>query len=498
MQVLLIVAFAGLLLRDQLGIVPPAYGRLSDGMILACSLAPFMVLALVVQVAAGLSGRAMDRHGSLDAVAMADRTLAVTRWSGVLLHLGNVLVLGWLDLVRRWVGDLVLVDELIAIAPLLGLLLSGWWSIYPIDRRLREATLIGNVDSGRPVETLLTRSQYMVLQVRHQVLLILAPMSFLIAWSESLRLGVERLLNAYDDGRLTLGSNTERLAAWLNDPSHLSWVFTGAQLAGVLLVMCLMPLAVGVIWNVSPLPAGPLRDRLLGLCRAARIRSGRLLIWRTRGTLVNGAVMGLVPPARCILLTDALLDQLPQEQVEAVMAHEIAHVRRRHMPWLMACMLASVGLSAGGGEWLIRALGWVGHTSESVQTAVIALTAASLTIGLVLFGFVSRRFEWQADAFAVQTLSRLDAPGERPLVASAAVAAMSGALVTVARLNHIPPGKFSWRHGSIARRLANLRDLEGQAVDGLPIDRVVARTKVLTALGAAAAVALMIWPPTLS
>ena len=68
--------------------------------------------------------------------------------------------------------------------------------------------------------------------------------------------------------------------------------------------------------------------------------------------MINGAVMGAITPVRYILLTDALLETLPRERVEAVMAHELAHVRRHHIFWLVmaaAGSMAGLTIHLGGG-----------------------------------------------------------------------------------------------------------------------------------------------------
>ena len=87
------------------------------------------------------------------------------------------------------------------------------------------------------------------------------------------------------------------------------------------------------------------------------------------------------------------------------------------------------------------------------------------------FGWVSRRFERQADAFAVRHM----AEGEH--VDADAVGVMTRALERVATLNHVPVARRSWRHGSIAWRQDYLHSLVGTSVDVSPIDRTVTRIK---------------------
>jgi len=126
-----------------------------------------------------------------------------------------------------------------------------------------------------------------------------------------------------------------------------------------------------------------------------------------------------------------------------------------------------------------------------------------LLVGTVLiFLFVSRRFEWQADAFAAMHLStpgamgpavvvealEVEAPGERAeappqgIITVQAVGAMAGALEAVSFLNNIPLNRGGLRHGSLALRIGKLRRLAGARADALPIDRTVRRIKIATAV----------------
>jgi Zn-dependent protease with chaperone function len=130
---------------------------------------------------------------------------------------------------------------------------------------------------------------------------------------------------------------------------------------------------------------------------------------------------------------------------------------------------------------------------------------------LAIFVFVSRRFEWQADAFAAMHLSMPGALGEvadasgaggkeeesgARVISAAGVAAMSSALAAVSELNHIPLDRGSMRHGSLELRIRKLNRLVGVPLDAVPIDRTVRRIKVVTAvcgLGVGALMAAAMW-----
>ena len=105
-----------------------------------------------------------------------------------------------------------------------------------------------------------------------------------------------------------------------------------------------------------------------------------------------------------------------------------------------------------------------------------------------LFGWVSRRFERQADTFAVQYLAQHGqrttprANCDSSVIDLWPIRVMTGALQQVADLNNIPIRRRSWRHGSIAWRQAYLRRLVGTPIDRQPIDRQIVMIKVVSAI----------------
>lgn len=486
---LLIAAIIVTLAHDGLRWAPLLHG-LPVWIVVAGTLAPLALLALIAQSACALAGRSLDRTGSWRTVAAADTAIAWGRGLAVVSHAAAILALGWLDLVRSWLGgNWVLLDEAVAITPMTLVFIAGWWSYYPIERRVREATILRRLDGGiDSIDRVPTRWEYVSEQTRHQVLFILAPVALIALWTEGLDAVAAPRLETWP---------------WLNE----AWgqtLLVGLHFAGVVGVLLIMPLVVRLLWNTIPLGPSAIRDRLLALCRTEGVRCRNLLVWRTRSGMLNGAVVGLIPALRYILLTDALLERLPESEIEAVMAHEVAHARRRHLPWLMVSMLAAVG--AGWlASWKVLGL-WIDPgplRGDGVAGAIAALVsiAAAAIVGFLVFGFVSRRFEQQADAFAAQHMSGWTRQTRRRRdirIAPEAVAAMAGALGRVAAFNHIPVHRFSWRHGSIRSRQLRLHRLTGLAADGLPIDRAVRAIKIAAGLTLAVVIALAMSDPSLS
>jgi STE24 endopeptidase len=454
-HVLLIAMFATLFLREEIG--APLLGEVPHAWAAAASLGLMALLWFVGHAAIWRQGRQLDRTGQLRALRRADMAALWLRVGAVVVHAFNVLALGWLDAVRSVTGNIVMVDEVVAVLPPVVVLALSWWSMYPLERRLREATLLHDVDSGRAARLIPGRGAFVLSAVRHHVAIVLVPIVLILTWNETV----------------------EASAGWFKAPALLAVI----QLAGVGVVLTMMPLVMRRVWDTAVMTPGPLRDQIVEMCRHHRVRVRELLVWRTHGTIVNGAVMGVAWPFRYILLTDALIEHLHPRQVEAVTAHEVGHVRRRHMPWLMAAVLASIVL--GTVALQLALLQFAGEWAGQEAIANIA-AVGSIVLALVIFGFASRRFEWQADAFAVQHLSGAGASpreGQPVMVNPEAVLAMSSALDAVAHLNHIRRDRFTWRHGSIASRQRRLEALIGRRTDRLKADRDAGIVKLLSGAG---------------
>jgi hypothetical protein len=156
-----------------------------------------------------------------------------------------------------------------------------------------------------------------------------------------------------------------------------------------------------------------------------------ILVWNTAGGVINAGVTGMVAPLRYILITDGMLANLPPDEIEAVLAHEIGHAVHLHIPWYAVLSLGYVSLMMAGWDMLISGMG------EAMGT--IVMLSFFGFYWAVLFGFVSRRLERQADLFSAR------ATGDFGLVARA--------LERVAVLNGHVQKVFSLRHFSIAKRI---------------------------------------------
>lgn len=425
-----------------------------------------LALWTVFHLVARHATRTLHQPGGGRRIQSLYRLLDSTRWASLLVLAAGVLVCGWDVWLRTAVPRIPLLDELLIASPVLLTLVFTWWSMAPVERAMQELTLIRRLDEGGIVAPLPTRWQSVWQHTRFTMLLVLVPISLMIAWHDTLDLAPQ-----------WLGASGE----WLTrNETWLSWI----GIAGILL---LTPLIMRAVWDTVPLEDSSLRDRIRAVCDAHRVRVTGPLVWRTHGSMVNGAILGVFWPARYLLLTDALLERMAPQYLDAIVAHEVAHVRKRHMLWLGVVVTATAVASGWLLELVYRAF------ATEANAAIISAAATPIAFALALTAFVltSQRFEWQADAFSVQHLAR---SGGHEHIDDASAATVAATLGEVARANGMSIDKVSLRHGSIATRQRKVCELIGRPLTALPIDRVATRIKVVAAITLGVGLAAMLLP----
>lgn len=187
------------------------------------------------------------------------------------------------------------------------------------------------------------------------------------------------------------------------------WLPAGAAFALLAVVMArLAPVVLlPLFFRFRPLERQDLRDRLLALCRRAGVPAIDACVWQLgdRTRRANAALTGLGRTRR-ILVSDTLLAHARDEEVEGVLAHEIAHHVRADI-WRAIALEAAVALAAFalaafalGRAW--RPLGWTG-VSDVAGLPVLLLVAGILSaVVLPLANAYSRHLEWTADRFAIR------------------------------------------------------------------------------------------------
>jgi len=196
------------------------------------------------------------------------------------------------------------------------------------------------------------------------------------------------------------------------------WVcFTVFQLV----MMVVAPILILPLFNkFTALPAGPLRERLLALGERAGFRAKDIQVMdgSKRSRHSNAFFTGF-GRFRKIVIFDTLAEQLEASELEAVLAHEIGHYKKRHIPKMLAASSAAtlVGFYAisvlARQEWFYRAFGF--HPGSVVPAfTLFALLAGTATFWFSpLAHYFSRRYEYEADAYAAELVK-----AAQPLVAA--------------------------------------------------------------------------------
>ncbi len=256
-----------------------------------------------------------------------------------------------------------------------------------------------------------------------------------------------------------------------------AWVMV---LGTAAILAALLPPALRLSLGARQIEKGLLRERLERLARASDFRCGALLV--VGGPAVppaNAFIAGLPPFSRWVFFTRKLLSGMSAGQMECVLAHEIAHVRKRHI-------LHYVLLGAAFALWAAVGEDLVGRSSPAA--ALAAALGLFFVFWFLLFGFVSRRFETEADLEAARLVGGDEG---RPFGGAGRVADM---LVALARLNRVPLAAWSWRHFTLLSRIRMLLSAVGDPARGLSFERACGRLRragVAFFLAAAASLAAL-------
>jgi Zn-dependent protease with chaperone function len=187
---------------------------------------------------------------------------------------------------------------------------------------------------------------------------------------------------------------------------------------GIFLVFVLIffPPLVRNLWGCKKLPDGYLKNQLDEFCAKQNFNADFYLWPLFEGRVLTAGVMGIVPGLRYILLTPALIETMSRPELEAVMAHEIGHVKKFHL-LLYVLLIAGFSVLAGmvaepfiylllSMEFLNSLVIVSGISAESVLTLVgaVPLLLFMLIYFRFVFGYFIRNFERQADLFSLAAI----------------------------------------------------------------------------------------------
>jgi Zn-dependent protease with chaperone function len=214
-----------------------------------------------------------------------------------------------------------------------------------------------------------------------------------------------------------------------------------------------MPFFLRHAWDTTPLERGWARTTLEQVARGAGFRYRELLLWRTGQQMSNAAIVGFTERSRLVFFSDLLLQQLGPRELAAVFAHEMGHARRAHSivfgTFALCFYLAAQQIARHSG---IESQLWGG-----------LLVLSLVVLWYLAFGYLSRRFELEADLESLRIVGDSDA----------LVRALE--LVTGAHAH----ARSSWRHFSTKDRVAFLRAAERDPLIGIRLRLKLARWRNL-------------------
>ena len=251
------------------------------------------------------------------------------------------------------------------------------------------------------------------------------------------------------------------------------WIWLGVLLLPALVFVYLFaPLFVQFLWRTEPLPEGALKQKLKKLTKVSGVKYKEIVVWQTGSlSIANAAVAGTALWNRRIFLTDALLYYFTDDEIETVVAHELGHIRYRHIPTYILFSFLYM-LSSGLFYRFVEE-----PLAPLFEGVPMLLTLCWLVFFILYFVFIfrylSRRFEHQADLYAVELTGKAEAFKE--------------ALLRLAVLNALPASirrffELFNTHPSIFRRINFIDKVIAGSASILRYKTYLLEAKILIAL----------------
>jgi STE24 endopeptidase len=190
------------------------------------------------------------------------------------------------------------------------------------------------------------------------------------------------------------------------------WIYALIIVAlfSVVMNMFYAKLIVPLFNKQTPLEEGSLRDKIESYAKSVGFKLDNIFVidGSKRSTKANAYFSGFGSQKR-ITLYDTLIKDLEEEEIVAVLAHEVGHYKHKHIIYNLGISIALTGLTL----WLLSIF-----INSPLLSEALGVKEVSFHIGLVAFGLLyspistftgfvmnilSRKFEYQADNYAKNT-----------------------------------------------------------------------------------------------
>lgn len=256
---------------------------------------------------------------------------------------------------------------------------------------------------------------------------------------------------------LLIGGPILALVIWLYQEFEESfWFCAWVLVATVSLFMFMFgtKLILPLFNKLTPLPKGSLRTAISNYCDSQGYSLKNLYVMdgSKRSTKANAFFSGL-GKSKTIVLFDTLIEKLTQDEIVAVLAHEIGHYKKRHtLASFVASNFQTFAIFALFGwalqyDQLSEALGAETPSFHlSALTFFILLTPLQIVLGLIN-NSLSRMNELAADSFAAQTYKRAPMRSALSKISTDSLSNLSPHPLYVA---------FNYTHPPLVARLRNV------------------------------------------
>ncbi|MFT5847818.1 M48 family metallopeptidase [Psychroserpens sp.] len=210
-----------------------------------------------------------------------------------------------------------------------------------------------------------------------------------------------------------LGGLILALIIWFYQQTQaLFWIYTWGivTLFTVFMNLFYSKLIVPLFNKQTPLEDGNLRDKISDYATSVGFNLDKIFILdgSKRSTKANAYFSGFGNEKR-VTLYDTLISELNEEEIVAVLAHEVGHYKKKH---IIFNLVASIGLT--GLTLFILSV----FISNPLLSNALGVEIPSFHVGLIAFGLLyspiseitslvmnqlSRKFEYQADDYAKNT-----------------------------------------------------------------------------------------------
>jgi Zn-dependent protease with chaperone function len=330
------------------------------------------------------------------------------RSSILVIYAIQLYLLNWPLVITYWAGldNILFVTNFLVIFPFLAIYILSFLPFHKMDCYFRQSNW--------------TLIEYLIFQVRSYFLLVISPPLIFIFYADLIQYwqAFNELIYVYP---------------------FIEWFIT---LGFMLVLYAVSPFFLKIIWGLKPLPEGALRKRLQPLIYKTGVTIRDIMVWPIgAGKMANAMVVGLLPKWRYIIFTDTLLNNLSEEEIESVFAHEVGHIKQAHLFIYIVIFIGYFELAITLEQLLNNIFNGGGYLIE------VNLLLFMAAYWIFIFGFVSRRLEHQADLFGSLITNNFNG--------------FTNALQKIASLNAMASSEKSLQHPSIEKRINFLLAAQG-------------------------------------